>query len=101
MNAQITQVLGKAAVVMGLAATLAFGSLGTIDAKQAESDNYFDRLSIPAGARTGSDAHDPYAPVDFGASGLGSLRAAGIELDVTSGTYEAIDPCSPVRCKAW
>lgn len=101
MKTQIAGFLGKAAVVTGLAATLAFGGLGKMDAQQAESDNYFDRLSIPAGARTGADANDPYAPVDLGDSGLGALRVAGVDLDGAIATDDAVDPCSPQRCKAW
>ena len=101
MKTQIAEFLGKTAMATGLAATLAFGGgLSGLEAQQDDGGNFFDTQTVPAGARTGTTA-DPYAPVDLGSSSKGSLRLIGVDLGEAAGIGEAVDPCSPVRCKAW
>jgi hypothetical protein len=102
MKTRIADLIVKTAAVAGLALTVAFANgFGGADAQQAESGNYFETQTVPAGARTGTDAHDPYAPVDLGTSGAGSLRLGGADLRGASGNDAAEDPCSPQRCAAW
>jgi hypothetical protein len=86
----------------GLALSCALG-IGYADAwaDHADADNYFDLHPGPVNSRTGIDPHDPYAPVDLGPSSAVSLRAGGAEIGGSAAGDEAVDPCSPQRCRAW
>jgi hypothetical protein len=97
MKTRIADLIVKTAAAAALAAVLAFGS---VDAQQDDSGNYFDSQTVPAGAQTGVDPNDPYAPVDLGTSSASSLRLGGADLGGSSAD-DVEDPCSPQRCKAW
>ena len=98
MKTRIADLIVKTAAAAALAAVLAFGSVA---AQQDDSDNYFETQTVPAGAQTGVDPNDPYAPVDLGTSSARSLRLGGADLGGSSAEAAAEDPCSPQRCKAW
>ena len=94
MTTRIAGFLGKAAVVMSVAATLVTG--GGADARETDADNFFVRYPGPLAGQTGIDPNDPYAPVDLGGSGIvvgdaGNARATGGEPTATADTENEWD----------
>ena len=101
MTARIANLVLKFTAVAGLAAGLALGS-GGIEAQDTGSGNFFELHPGPLNGQTGIDPYDPYAPVDLGPAGGGSLRLVVGALDGAAVESDAaVDPCSPQRCKAW
>ena len=94
MTTRIAGFLGKAAVVMSVAATLVIG--GDADAQEADADNFFVRYPGPLTGQTGIDPNDPYAPVDLSGSGIvggeaGNARVTAGQLVATADTEGAWD----------
>jgi hypothetical protein len=96
-------ILGKAAVVAGLAAGLALaGGFDHLDAHHADEDNHFVRHPGAIGGRTEIDLYDPDAPVDLGGAviatgGATNARAVAGESEAGEGYEWSSSPRLPGR----